>query len=43
MLKERIGIILFCLGVCTADSERLIVPALLAAMGLWLMKGLINE
>lgn len=43
MLKERIGMCIFCIGVCMADSRWLIVPITLVALGAWLMRGLITQ
>ena len=41
-MKEKMGIVLFCIGMMTADSERLIVPILLIGMGMWLAKELMK-
>ena len=43
MLKERVGMVLMALGLMTADSEWLIVPIALMAVGIWLIRGLIHE
>ena len=42
MLKTRIGLVLFTLGIVTADSEWLIVPITLVAIGAWLMRDIIG-
>ena len=42
-MKEKIGCVLFALGVMSADSEWLIVPFALVAVGMWLMKGLVTR
>lgn len=41
-MREKVGMIVFMLGICTADSEWLIVPVALVAIGMWLMKGLVE-
>lgn len=42
MLKESIGIMMIALGVSTADSETLIVPIALMALGMWLARGAVK-
>lgn len=41
MLK-RIGMVLMILGVCTANSEMLIVPFALMGVGIWLVRGVVE-
>lgn len=43
MIKEKIGMVLFALGIMSADSEWLIVPTALVIAGMWLMKGLVTH
>lgn len=42
MLKEKCGFVLMALGISTANSEWLIVPMAFMALGIWLMRGLIE-
>ena len=42
MLKIKIGWVFIALGVSTANSERIIVPLAFMAIGLWLMKGVVE-
>lgn len=41
MLK-KIGMVLMILGVCTADSEMLIIPFVLMGVGIWLVRGVVE-
>lgn len=34
----NLGFIIFCLGICIADSENLLIPILLVSLGLIVMK-----
>lgn len=43
MTKAKIGAVMFTLGLFTADSEWLIVPIALVALGAWLMRGICND
>lgn len=43
MLKEKIGLCIFSMGICMANSEWLIVPISLVVLGAWLMRGLAHE
>lgn len=42
MLKEKIGIISVALALTTSSSELMIVPTAFMALGLWLMRGLVE-
>lgn len=42
MLKQKIGMMLIILGICTVESEWLVVPIALLALGAWLMRGLVE-
>lgn len=42
-LKTYLGLTLFALGVSTADSEWLIVPIALVALGIWVLKGVFGD
>ena len=38
MLKQTIGMMLMCIGGMGGDSENLIIPLLMIAVGVWLIK-----
>lgn len=42
MLKERIGIICIALALTTSSSELMIVPMAFMALGIWLIRGVIE-
>lgn len=43
MLKEKIGLVIFFIGAMAGESENLIVPIAIMALGVWLMRELIGS
>lgn len=42
-MKIRTGTLLIILGICTADSEMLIIPMALLIAGAWMARGLMQD
>lgn len=42
MVKAKIGMVCVALALTTSSSEMMIVPIAFMALGLWLMRGLIE-
>ena len=41
--RELVGLVIFCVGVCMAESENLLIPLAFVLTGLFLAKGLFGK